>query len=221
MYKIILAIETSINYCSIAIYKNNSTYSISKKSKKTHTKIIFPILKKILSTTKTKLKELNCIVFSKGPGNFTSIRIGASIAKSLSISLKIPIFGVSTLAIMAEQAWRKCKKTNIVVLLNINKNHIYWAKYIKNKKSIWVGEKTEAFLEKKIIKNKIKKLKKNWMFVTNNVEQELYLDFFQLNEVNFFFPHAKDMIPFVLFKIKHKKSQKDATENIINYLHDL
>ena len=54
----ILTLDTSIDFCSIAIYKKNSIYSLSEPCKKTHTKKILPMLQKILFQTKTKLKEL-------------------------------------------------------------------------------------------------------------------------------------------------------------------
>lgn len=116
----ILSIDTSIDCCSVAIYIKKNIHSISSTSKKKHTTNILPMIQKILLNTGIKLSELNYIAFSKGPGNFTGIRIAASIAYSLSLSLKIPIISVSTLAIMAEKAWRKYKKKNNY--LNESKN---------------------------------------------------------------------------------------------------
>ncbi|WP_261979349.1 tRNA (adenosine(37)-N6)-threonylcarbamoyltransferase complex dimerization subunit type 1 TsaB [Buchnera aphidicola] len=110
MSNIILSIDSSLGHCSVAIYKKKCIYQLKEKCKKKHTITILPMIQKILFQTETTFKNLNYVAFSKGPGNFTSIRIAASIAHSLGISLNIPIISISTLAIMAEKAQRKYKK---------------------------------------------------------------------------------------------------------------
>ncbi|WP_367682302.1 tRNA (adenosine(37)-N6)-threonylcarbamoyltransferase complex dimerization subunit type 1 TsaB [Buchnera aphidicola] len=112
MSNIILAIDASINYCSIAIYKNKKIYSLLNKSKEKHTIKILPMIKKILILSNTKLKEIEYVTFSKGPGYFTGLRIATGIAQSLSLTLKIPILGISTFSIIAQKVWRKYKKKN-------------------------------------------------------------------------------------------------------------
>lgn len=79
--------------------------------RKKHTIKILPMIQKILINAKINLKDLNYIAFTKGPGKFTGMRISIGIAQSLSLSLKIPILGISTLSVMAEEAWQKYKKT--------------------------------------------------------------------------------------------------------------
>lgn len=110
MSNIILSIDSSTDYCSVAIYKKKYIHHLKEKCKNRHTISILPMIQKILLQTQTTFNDLSYIACTKGPGYFTSIRIAAGIAYSLSISLKIPIISVSTLAIMAEKAWRKYKK---------------------------------------------------------------------------------------------------------------
>ncbi|QCI22189.1 tRNA (adenosine(37)-N6)-threonylcarbamoyltransferase complex dimerization subunit type 1 TsaB [Buchnera aphidicola] len=219
MSKTILAFDTSIDHCSISIYKKNYIYSLSEECKKTHTKKMLPMLEKILFQTKTKLKELDYIGFAKGPGSFTGLRIAAGIAQSLSLVLNIPIIGVSTLAIMAEKAWRKYKRKRIIVLITAKKTHIYWGKYTKNKESIWIGENTEILLEKKLLETKITNLKKKWTLVSNEEQDIKSKRLLNINDKKYFFPNARDIIPFILLEIKKKKKNYFAA-NSINYLYD-
>lgn len=219
MSDIVLAIDTSINYCSVAIYKKKYLFSLSKKSEKEHTKKILPMIQKILFQTKIKFKELNYVAFSRGPGNFTALRIASSIAYSLSISLKIPIISVSTLAIMAEKAWRKYQKRKVIVALNAQKTKIYWAKYIRNKKSVWMGEDTESLLDKDILKNKIENLNETWTLIGNGWEENEYKKSLNLKKTDIFFPEAQDIIPLVLLKIKNKQLLY-SEEKKINYLYN-
>lgn len=220
MSNTILAIDTSMKYCSVAIYKKKYIYSLSEKSEKQHTIQILPMIKNILLHSEVILKELNYIAFTKGPGSFTGMRIAAGVAKSLSISLKIPIIGISTLAVMAEKAWRKYNKKKIIIVINAQIKKVYWAKYTRNKKSIWTGENTESLLNKELIQDKIKKFKNTWTIVGNGWEKCKYQKFLYENKTKFFFPNAKDIIPFVLLHIQNKKFIKCAHNNL-NYLYNV
>ncbi|QIQ41912.1 MAG: tRNA (adenosine(37)-N6)-threonylcarbamoyltransferase complex dimerization subunit type 1 TsaB [Buchnera aphidicola (Microlophium carnosum)] len=220
MSNIILAIDSSINCCSISIYKNKYIYSLSEQCKKKHTIQILPMIQKILFQTKTKFQELNYIAYAKGPGNFTSIRIAASISQSLSISLNIPIISISTLAIMAEKAWRKYKKKRIIVAINAKQTEVYWARYIRNKQSIWMGEHTEALLKKKLIINQINNLKNKWTVVGDGCQFIELQNYLHINQTQIFLPNAKDIIPFALLKIKNKKLFC-SEEKSINYLYNI
>lgn len=220
MANIILAIDTSMKYCSVAIYKKKHIYSISEKSEKQHTIQILPLIQNILIRSKVTLKELNYIAFTKGPGSFTGIRIAAGIAKSLSISLNIPVISVSTLAIIAEKAWRKYNKKKIIVIINAKIKQVYWAEYIRNENSIWMGENTESLLDKEFIKDKIKNFNNTWTLVGNEWKQCIYQKILYKNRTKFFFPNAKDIIPFALLSIKNK-NYLSCSEDNLNYLYNI
>ncbi|QCI21048.1 tRNA (adenosine(37)-N6)-threonylcarbamoyltransferase complex dimerization subunit type 1 TsaB [Buchnera aphidicola (Hyperomyzus lactucae)] len=219
MSNIILAIDSSMDCCSVAIYKNQYIYSLSEMCKKKHTIKILPMIQKVLFQTKTKLQELNYVSFAKGPGNFTGIRIAASIAQSFSLSLQIPIISVSTLAIIAEKAWRKYKKKYIIFAVDAKKTEVYWAKYTRNSQNIWTGENTESLIKKKLIKDKISNLKNNWTLIGNGWESIEYKNFLNVNKFHYFLPNAQDIIPFVLLKIKNLKTSC-SKDNDINYIYD-
>ncbi|QIQ41349.1 MAG: tRNA (adenosine(37)-N6)-threonylcarbamoyltransferase complex dimerization subunit type 1 TsaB [Buchnera aphidicola (Aphis urticata)] len=216
MSNTILAIDTSMNYCSVAIYKKK-IYSLSDYCNKEHTIKILPMIKKILLLSKMTFKDLNYITFSKGPGNFTGIRIAIGIAQSLSLSLNIPILGISTLAIMAEQAWRKYHQKKILVAIRAGAEKIYFAQYIKDKKSLWIGGDTESLINFYEIETKIKNLNTDWFFIGNGLEKFNYQNYLNFKTIKNISPHAKDIIPFSLFNIQHKKFLY-TTEVELNYL---
>jgi len=220
MSNIILAVDSSMDCCSVALYKKKYIHSLSEKCKKKHTIKILPMIREILFQTKTKFKELSYIAFTKGPGNFTGLRITESIAQSLSLSLNIPMVSVSTLAILAEKAWRKYRKNKILILINAKKTQVYWAEYKRNNKSIWIGEHTESLLEKKLIKNKINNFTKQWIVISDDKCQSVEnKKFLHINKNKPFLPNAKDIIPFALLKIKEKKFFC-FEKNSINYLYN-
>lgn len=178
------------------------------------------MIHKILLLNNIKIHELNCIAFSKGPGNFTGIRIATGIAQSLSLSLKIPILGISTLAIMAEQAWRKYCQKKFLVSIYANTNKVYWGEYIKDHKFLWLGEKTERLLDVYEMKKKIKNFNDDFLLITNGWEKINDTDLLHVKKIHMIFPNAKDIIPFALFHIKNQKFLH-ATEVTPNYLNNI
>jgi tRNA threonylcarbamoyladenosine biosynthesis protein TsaB len=58
---------------------------------------LIPSLETLMKREKIKNKDLEAVVVSLGPGSFTGLRIGLSLAKSLAFVLKIPLVGVATL----------------------------------------------------------------------------------------------------------------------------
>ncbi|QFQ32498.1 tRNA (adenosine(37)-N6)-threonylcarbamoyltransferase complex dimerization subunit type 1 TsaB [Buchnera aphidicola (Aphis fabae)] len=220
MSNIILAIDTSINYCSVAIYKKKNIYTLSDKCNKEHTIKILPMIHKILLISNIKLTEINYIAFSKGPGNFTGIRISTGIAQSLSLSLKIPILGISTLSVIAEKAWRKYNQKKILIAIHAKTDKVYWAKYTRDKKLLWIGEKTESLLNFDEIKKKIKYFNNDWLLVGDGWEKMKCKDFVKFKKIKVISPNAKDIIPFSLFNIKNKNFLH-ATEVVPNYLNNI
>ncbi|MFA6356345.1 MAG: tRNA (adenosine(37)-N6)-threonylcarbamoyltransferase complex dimerization subunit type 1 TsaB [Candidatus Omnitrophota bacterium] len=98
----ILALDTSSKYISIAIAEDaRVTASVHKEADQMQCEQLMPQIDKILKKAKLGLKDIGCIVFSKGPGSLTSLRIGAATVKGLAFSRKIRIVGVPTLDVIA------------------------------------------------------------------------------------------------------------------------
>ena len=58
---------------------------------------LIPSLETLMKRKKIKKEDLEAVVVSLGPGSFTGLRVGLSLAKSLAFVLKIPLVGVATL----------------------------------------------------------------------------------------------------------------------------
>jgi len=98
----ILGIDTSAKVCSSAVISGKSVLSFRTVSDgMTHSETLLPAIKAILKEADTKLKELDGIAVSHGPGSFTGLRIGISTVKGLAVSQNIPCIGVSTLEALA------------------------------------------------------------------------------------------------------------------------
>jgi tRNA threonylcarbamoyladenosine biosynthesis protein TsaB len=100
----ILCIETSGNYCSVALIKNHQTTSLQDEKVFAHAEVLASLIQTLMEQSQTTFSELHAIAVSEGPGSYTGLRIGVSTAKGLCVSLNIPLIAISSLLILAKAA---------------------------------------------------------------------------------------------------------------------
>lgn len=99
-----LAIDTSTDTASLALLKDGEILTeLTWRCQQNHSVELMPRLSQLLEQTKLDLKAISGIIIAKGPGSFNGLRVGISIAKALSFSLKVPLVGISTLEAEAYQ----------------------------------------------------------------------------------------------------------------------
>jgi tRNA threonylcarbamoyladenosine biosynthesis protein TsaB len=101
----ILAINTSTTQFSIALLKTQgdvtAEYLVSPGEK--NFKSFMPAVNSIFDACHVDIKTLKAVVVAQGPGSFTGLRVGLSLAKGVAQGLDIPVIGVSSLEAMANQ----------------------------------------------------------------------------------------------------------------------
>ncbi|MDP2637748.1 MAG: tRNA (adenosine(37)-N6)-threonylcarbamoyltransferase complex dimerization subunit type 1 TsaB [Candidatus Levybacteria bacterium] len=91
---ITLIIDTADNKKNtVGLKIDGKEYSYIENVKSKKTQIILPMIEKILKKYKISLKDISEIKINEGPGSYTGLRVGLSIANALSFALKIPING--------------------------------------------------------------------------------------------------------------------------------
>ncbi|MBB6601763.1 tRNA (adenosine(37)-N6)-threonylcarbamoyltransferase complex dimerization subunit type 1 TsaB [Bacillus pumilus] len=98
----ILAIDTSNHTLGIALVKDSTVIGESiTYLKKNHSVRAMPTVEALMKECGVAPSELSKIVVAKGPGSYTGVRIGVTIAKTLAWTLSIPISAVSSLETLA------------------------------------------------------------------------------------------------------------------------
>ncbi|MEC1625229.1 tRNA (adenosine(37)-N6)-threonylcarbamoyltransferase complex dimerization subunit type 1 TsaB [Bacillus mojavensis] len=98
----ILAIDTSNYTLGIALLRDNTVVAeYITYLKKNHSVRAMPAVHSLLNDCDITPQDLSKIVVAKGPGSYTGVRIGVTIAKTLAWSLNIPISAVSSLEALA------------------------------------------------------------------------------------------------------------------------
>ena len=107
----ILALDTSSDACSIALLKSDGTSDIQIEEStvltpREHTQRLLPMIEALLSEQQVPLSALDAIAYGRGPGSFTGLRIGLSVAQGLAYGASLPLLAISSLQTMALTAMR-------------------------------------------------------------------------------------------------------------------
>ena len=93
----IICLETATNLCSVALCDSAGVISVIESDEsKSHASQLTVFIKKILSSNGIKTRDLDAVAVSKGPGSYTGLRIGVSVAKGIAYGASIPLIGIET-----------------------------------------------------------------------------------------------------------------------------
>ena len=120
----LLAIETATESCSVALSVDGEVRERSLVSPRGHADLLLPWVDELLSEGALTLSELDAIAFSRGPGSFTSLRIGIGATQGLAWGADIPVVPVSSLQSAAQASAEHGVKAAIVAL-DARMNEVY------------------------------------------------------------------------------------------------
>lgn len=126
---VVLALDTSTEQCSVALQVGQHQALRSVLAPREHSQKILPFIDSVLAEFNVTLADVERIIVGHGPGSFTGVRIGVSIAQGLAFSQQIPVTPVSTLAALAQQAIRLRQATAVVAAIDARMNEVYIARY--------------------------------------------------------------------------------------------
>lgn len=125
-----LAIENTSDACSVALLDNGNITELFEVASRQHTQKILPMIHRILADAGVALHQLDAIACSRGPGSFTSLRIGLSVVQGLAFSTGIPVLPISSLSVLAQTALDQqlvTEKETLLLALDARMDQVYWA----------------------------------------------------------------------------------------------
>ena len=122
----LLALDTSSDACSVAAAVGEALFEEHVVGAREHTKILMPMVNRVLQDAGIDLGELDAIVLGNGPGSFIGMRIGASVAQGLAFGSGKPIVPVSSLAAVAAEAFEQSPDAGtVIVTQDARMNQVY------------------------------------------------------------------------------------------------
>ena len=125
----LLAIDTATRNASIALYDAQGILAETTwQSRANHTVELMPQIVRLLELAQVQKKDLQAIGVALGPGSFTGLRVGMSVAKGLAYGGGIPILGVPTLDAMARA--HALQSFPILAMLALGRSRFSLARYL-------------------------------------------------------------------------------------------
>ncbi len=124
----LLAIETSGEDCSVALAIDGAISERELTLPRRHGEVLLPWIDELLAAGGVSGTMLDAIAVSRGPGGFTSLRLGAAVALGLALGWDVPLIPVSSLAALAaDAAARHPGERQFAVALDARREQFYFA----------------------------------------------------------------------------------------------
>lgn len=129
----ILALETSTEFCSVALNLDGEVSGKEILAGRNHSEMILPMVQEMLAEAGLVLQQIDGIAFGAGPGSFTGLRIACGVAQGLAFAADLPVAAISTLQAVAQQIDRD----RVIVALDARMREIYHAAFQKLTDKSW------------------------------------------------------------------------------------
>jgi len=122
----ILFIDTATDYVFLSLVLDGKEVgSFYKNDLKNHAVTIMPLLDELLKNANLVLKDINEVIIGIGPGSYTGVRIGVSIAKMIGYLNNVPVKTVSSLALIASSS----DESNVLALIDARRGNAFMGFY--------------------------------------------------------------------------------------------
>lgn len=143
-----LAIDASTEACSVALQANGKLYSRYDLCPQSHSLRLLPMVDEVLIEAGIKLSQCDGLIFGRGPGSFTGVRIGVGVAQGLAFAVNLPVFGVSSLQAMAQLAFIEGRihgeKSGVIAAIDARMGEVYNGYFMLDENNIMQPQCAEA-----------------------------------------------------------------------------
>ncbi|WP_185862753.1 tRNA (adenosine(37)-N6)-threonylcarbamoyltransferase complex dimerization subunit type 1 TsaB [Blattabacterium cuenoti] len=199
---LILNLETSTKNCSVSIAKNGiCLISIEEHTDKhLHSEKLHTFIQYAIKISKININDLQSICVSKGPGSYTSLRIGVSAAKGLCYALGIPLLSLDSLTILSQKI--DVQDGFLIPMIHAKSDFFYTTLFNRHRKRLcpisikkFCGDFFQSITEDK----------KAYLFGNINLTKEDKLFANNFRFISPIYPSAMDMSSLSYMKFCHKE----------------
>lgn len=140
----LLAIETATEACSAALLIDGEIelrYAVKPRG---HSELLLQMMDSLLAEAELKPTQLDALAFGRGPGSFTGVRIATGVAQGAAFAADLPVVPVSTLAALAQRAYRERGERYLLPSYDARMGELYWAAYQVGENELVAGVVDEA-----------------------------------------------------------------------------
>lgn len=132
----ILNIETSSKICSVAVSSSDQIIgSVVAVETFTHARDLTTLIEELLKQCDIRLSDLDAVAVNSGPGSYTALRVGYSVAKGLCFGLDIKMIAHSSFEILFDQSMEMDAKDSydcVIPMIDARRDEVYMATFDSN-----------------------------------------------------------------------------------------
>ncbi len=125
----ILAVETSGDYCSVALWRDGSIDECEMPAEQRQSGMLIDMVHALLHTCGSTLSRMDGIAYGAGPGSFTGLRVACGVVQGLALGANKPVAGVGTLMALAQS--QLAGAARVVCCIDARMNEVYHAAFEK------------------------------------------------------------------------------------------
>ncbi|MEH6565165.1 MAG: tRNA (adenosine(37)-N6)-threonylcarbamoyltransferase complex dimerization subunit type 1 TsaB [Halopseudomonas sp.] len=122
----LLALDTATEACSAALLHEGEVVYRSEVIPREHARRLLPMLEELMRERGIALGQVDALVFGRGPGAFTGVRIATGMVQGLAFASGKPVIAVSNLAALAQRAWREHQAEYVAAAIDARMDEVYW-----------------------------------------------------------------------------------------------
>ncbi|MCR4416765.1 MAG: tRNA (adenosine(37)-N6)-threonylcarbamoyltransferase complex dimerization subunit type 1 TsaB [Ignavibacteria bacterium] len=131
----LLSISTASDVLSLSLVEDDRMISyFESEGNKRHAELISPEIKHLMESSRLKFSDLDGVCVNLGPGSFTGLRVGLSIAKGIVFGANLKLYGYTNFEEFLKQAVSKEKiDGKCAILIPSRKNEFYFGAFAVQK----------------------------------------------------------------------------------------
>jgi tRNA threonylcarbamoyladenosine biosynthesis protein TsaB len=124
----ILAVETATQLVGCALWADGRPLaSFSVVAGRRHCETLMPAIDELCRRAGLRPADIEGVAVDIGPGLFTGLRVGLATARSLTLALRVPAVGVTSLEALAFP--HRCRPVTLVPVVDARRSEVFWALY--------------------------------------------------------------------------------------------
>lgn len=125
----LLAIETSTDVCSVGLSIDGELLLDHRMAAQQHGVLVLPMVDALMAEAGLAPGQLDGVVFGRGPGSFTGVRIGVAVTQGIALGAGVGVVGISTLQSVAQGCYRVHEDTQVAVCLDARMDEVYFSAF--------------------------------------------------------------------------------------------
>lgn len=129
----LLAFDTATENCSVALWIDGEIQLVEQEVGRGHAELILPMIESLLAAAQLRLVDLDALAVGRGPGGFTGVRLGISVAQGLAFGAGKPVVAISNLRAIAQRAFElRADARRCVVCADARMREVYCGEFTRD-----------------------------------------------------------------------------------------